>query len=191
MGRIADISISPQIVRRLRRGNRRAQGEVFKLLSGPVHSMARRILGDAHAAEEVTQETFIDVFTKIEGLRDSSRFSRWVRSIAVNRCLMLLRAPWHNRRAPERGEQEDPTPAQDRGVDVAHALQTLAPEARMVVWLYCVEGYRHEEIAEIFGKSVSFSKSRLQRALTELSARDGNTMEPQDADHRIEMVQGE
>jgi RNA polymerase sigma-70 factor (ECF subfamily) len=49
-------------------------------------------------------------------------------------------------------------------LDVERALASLAPTARAVVWLFEVEGYSHEEIAQSFGRSVSFSKSQLARA---------------------------
>ena len=166
------VSIPPATLSGLCAQEPGAQAEAFRLFSGPVYTMAQRILGDRHMAEEVTQETFIDVFTKVGSLREPERFAAWVRSVAVNRCLMVLRSPWQSRRAPEdfdepAAELEDVT----RGHDVLTAFDSLESDARMVVWLYCVEGYGHDEIAALFYKSVSFSKSRLQRALATLSRR--------------------
>jgi RNA polymerase sigma-70 factor (ECF subfamily) len=53
---------------------------------------------------------------------------------------------------------------------VERALATLAPTARAVVWMFEVEGYSHAEIAQAFGRSVSFSKSQLARAHRKLRA---------------------
>ena len=149
-------------------------GALRQMHSGrcPVHTMVSRMLGDTHTAEEVTQDTFIDVFTKIDTLQEPDRFVGWVRSVAVNRCLMALRSPWSRRRVADdvdtvAGAEADTS----RGRDILAALDSLAPDARMVVWLYCVEGRGHKEIVRLFGKSESFSKSRLQRTLDALSGR--------------------
>jgi RNA polymerase sigma factor (sigma-70 family) len=53
-------------------------------------------------------------------------------------------------------------------LDLEHALAQLSDRARAVLWLYHVEGYQHAEIAELFGQSLSFSKSQLARALTQM-----------------------
>jgi RNA polymerase sigma factor (sigma-70 family) len=110
-----------------------------------------------------------------------------VRQVAVTRCLMYLRSPWHRARLALDRVDERAT-AQDDGrasgqpqardellrlavpeswsdqMDLERALATLSPTARAVVWLYDVEGYSHEEIARHFGRTVSFSKSQLARA---------------------------
>ncbi len=90
----------------------------------------------------------------------------------MNRCLMALRSPWSRRRVADDVDTVAGAEANtSRGRDILAALDSLAPDARMVVWLYCVEGHGHKEIARLFGKSESFSKSRLQRALDALSGR--------------------
>ena len=167
MAGILQTEVDPQMVLALIAGDRAAQESLFKELSGPVFTMAKRVLQNQHCAEEVTQDTFVDVITKADTLRDPSLFTPWVRKIAVNHCYMRLRSPWYQRRdaldlVPDSGGEDEAT---ERAVGVTLALAQLKQPARMIVWLYCVEGYTHDEIAVLFDKTISFSKSQLARAL--------------------------
>ncbi len=127
------------------------------------------------------------VFERLGSFRGEAPLGAWVRQVAVTRCLMYLRSPWHRARialdrldapAPSR-ERSAGTPDRLGGddglrltlpdgwsdqMDLERALDTLSPTARAVVWLYDVEGYSHEEIARQFRRTVSFSKSQLARA---------------------------
>lgn len=104
-------------------------------------------------------------------------FGGWVRAIAVNKCLKYLRSPWHRSviQLEEAGEDEAaPIPMVDRSslpdaqaqarTDVERALHALPALTRSVVWMHDVEGYTHEEIARLLGRTTSFSKSQLARA---------------------------
>jgi DNA-directed RNA polymerase specialized sigma24 family protein len=93
-----------------------------------------------------------------------------VRKIAVSRCLMAFRSPWHRARVALESWTEDawagPADGEARTsdlIDLDRALAKLSPLTRSVVWLYDVEGWSHEEIARSFDRSVSFSKSQLAR----------------------------
>jgi RNA polymerase sigma-70 factor (ECF subfamily) len=122
------------------------------------------------------------VFERIGSFRGEAPLGAWVRQVAVTRCLMYLRSPWHRARlaldrrddyssdrAGEGAARQEilriaiPEAWSDQ-MDLERALATLSPTARAVVWLYDVEGYSHEEIARQFGRTVSFSKSQLARA---------------------------
>ena len=164
MSRFGDIRLDAAIVRRLIRGERKAQEIVYRAYANPVYTMARRMLRDPGLAEEATQDTFVDVLTGAARLERVEALGGWIRTIAVNQCLMRLRSPWHRRR----DEMVDDEPTDDaspgRAIDIDQALGRLSGNARMVVWLHCIEGYTHEEIASAFGRSPSFSKSQLARA---------------------------
>jgi len=119
------------------------------------------------------------VFKSLDSFRAEAPLGAWVRQIAVSKCLMYLRSPWHRARmrlssgAHSEGEWiESLLPAtpgpRAESLDLERALASLAPTARAVVWLFEVEGYSHEEIAQHFGRSVSFSKSQLARAHAKL-----------------------
>ena len=165
MSRFSDIELDPGVIRRLKKGDRKAQELAYRAFANPVFTLARRVLRDPAAAEEVMQDTFVDVLTKADTLAREKAFPAWVRSIAMNHCLMRLRSPWHRRReALEHDERSTGAEATARAVDVDQALARLPATARMVVWMHCIEGFTHEEIGRAFGYTASFSKTQLARA---------------------------
>ena len=170
MSRFNSIELDPGVIRRLKKGDRKAQEIVYRAFANPVFTLARRVLRDSSAAEEVMQDTFVDVLCKADSLARDMAFPAWVRSIAMNHCLMRLRSPWHQRReALENDERFTPKDATDRAVDVDQALAKLNGKARMVVWMHCIEGFTHEEIGRAFGYTASFSKTQLARAYSALA----------------------
>ena len=86
------------IIEALKRGDKRAQQIVYELLSPVVFTMVKRILDDQHSAEEVTQDTFVDVIKRSATLKNPDAFNGWVRTIALNHCFMRLRSLWIKRR---------------------------------------------------------------------------------------------
>lgn len=177
MSRFSSIVLDPGVIRRLKKGDRKAQEVTYRAFANAVYTLARRVLRDPAAAEEVMQDTFVDVMSKAHSLARDTAFPAWVRSIAMNHCLMRLRSPWYRRReALERDERSTASDATDRAVDVDQALAKLSSTARMVVWMHCIEGFTHEEIGRAFGYTASFSKTQLARAYSALAdARFGAT----------------
>ena len=147
--------------------------EAYRRMAGAVMGLATRILNDRGLAEEVVQDTFVELVEKCEQIRDAKSVVGWVRRVAVNHCLMRLRSPWHARRDAEEAAppMTDPGSAPERyeGLEaLEHAFARLSVDARAVVWLHDVEGYTHKEIGEMLGKTASFSKSQLARAYERL-----------------------
>ena len=180
MSRFRSVQVDPGVVRQLMRGNRKAQEVVYRAYANAVYTLARRILNDAGLAEEVMQDTFVDVIRAAHKLQHPESLGAWLRTTAVNHCLMRLRSPWHRRREtlPEDDRVADGTDAAvndaaDRTVDIEQALGRLPANTRLVVWMHCVEGYTHDEIGRAFGRTASFSKSQLARAYRALAAYRG------------------
>lgn len=181
MSRFLGIRVEAATVRALRHGDRQAQDAVYRAYADAVYSLALRMLRDRGAAEDATQDTFLDVLRAGRQLAKPESLGAWIRAAAVNQCRSRLRSPWFRQRAATPGDDlsETEPPASDaadslgmeRAVDVERALGRLPPAARMVVWLHCVEGYTHREIGNVFGRTASFSKSQLARALRILAAR--------------------
>jgi len=174
MASFADIHLDSGIARGLQRGDRRAQAVAYRLLSPTVMGMAVRILQDEGLAQEVVQDTFVELIDKASTLKDPEAVVGWVRRVAVNHCYMRLRSPWHKRRNPEESaaEQHDHTSDGERleGYrDIERALGALPPDTRLVIWLHDVEGYTHREIGELTGQTASYSKSQLARGYAKLS----------------------
>jgi len=173
MSRFDDVDFDQALVRRLMDGDRDAARHVYERLSGPVFSLAARLLKDRHSAAEATQDTFVDVIERASSLEHPGSLTPWVRRIAVNHCLARLRSPWYRRRSwvsPDAafgGDGHEPTSPPlrlEESRDLDAALQRLSDQARFVVWMHDVEGYTHRQIARLLGRTESFSKSQLARA---------------------------
>ena len=162
---------SVDIVGRLKRGDRDAQEWVYRSYARMVYTIARRMLGDAGLAEDATQDTFVDVLCKVDRLDHEAALGAWVRRIAVNHCLMRLRSPWFKRRETARTDVGAARADEGRlevATDLERALDSLPAKARAVIWLHDVEGYTHEEIGRLFGRTASYSKSQLARGYRRL-----------------------
>ena len=151
-----------------RRGDRAAHGRLYDALAPMVYTLARRMLVSPALAEDVLQETFVEVLRKLETFRGESGIGFWVRRIAVNKCLMYLRSGWHSRRVDTEALESLCPPAQtpqaEHQVALERALAAIPDTSRTVVWLHDVEGYTHKAIGAMMGRTTSFSKSQLARA---------------------------
>jgi RNA polymerase sigma-70 factor (ECF subfamily) len=126
--------------------------------------------GDRSRAEELTQDAFVRAWDRLPQFRGESAFSTWLHRLTVN---VVLEAQRTERRSRARTESEDvleqaPPVARrehhaDR-MDLAVAIAALPPGARAVFALHDVEGYKHEEIAEMLDITSGGSKAQLHRA---------------------------
>lgn len=183
-----DLSFSDQVLDRAREGDRVAQAELFAAYGRAVFGLARRMLGRPEPAEDVLQDTFVEVLKGLKDFRGEAPVGMWIRRIAVNKCLMHIRSHWQRYRLPLDGSEEA-TPAEqwlearsgstETGLDLEKALDALPPEARAVVWLHDVEGYTHVEIAKLMQATPSFSKSQLARAYVRMRRWAGEAEEVQ------------
>jgi RNA polymerase sigma factor (sigma-70 family) len=153
------------VVARARSGDPEALEQIFRAFQTPVYNLARRICRTVEDAEDVLQETFLEVAKSIKRFRGEGSLWAWVRTIASSKALMRLRRNKY-RDADELHDEVFPTRREDRHLrmDLEAALERLPEMSRAVVWLHDVEGYTHSEIGAMMGKSVSFSKSQLARA---------------------------
>jgi RNA polymerase sigma-70 factor (ECF subfamily) len=178
MSKFADIQIDPAIVKRASRGDSKAHEILYRAYSSPVYSVCLRFTRVPAQAEDLLQETFIEVIRSITQFRGDAPIGMWIRRIAISKALMFLRSAWHARGQSLDDDWEEMTfesrPAaqgsqqQEQAMDLDTALGDLPPVSRAVVWLHDVEGYTHKEIASLMGKSESFSKSQLSRAYQRL-----------------------
>jgi RNA polymerase sigma-70 factor (ECF subfamily) len=170
MSGFAGITIETSVLERARRGDTRAHESLYRTFSPAVYTLALRLVKTPALAEDMLQETFIEVMRSLPRYRGDASMATWIRRIAVSKCLMHLRSAWHNR-AADFADGDDPAdgaaPVADSvglRMDLEDALAALAPESRVVVWLHDVEGYTHREIAVLMERTESFSKSQLARA---------------------------
>ena len=177
-----DIPVADEVLAGARRGDRTAQGQLYRMFEVAVYSLARRMVGDPDSAKDVMQDAFMKAFGRLHQYRAEAPFGLWLRSIAASESLMHLRRGRYFMELFTTDELvlqsvgcEDVSDA-----DLEKALGLLPTLPRSVLWLYHVEGYTHGEIAAMCGKSVSFSKSQLSRAHQKLRTLLGG--EPQIGD---------
>ncbi len=153
-----------------RAGDPAAFRALYDAHAARVHALCLRLERDPATAEELTQDVFIRAWRALPGFRGEARVSTWLHRIAVNVVLE------HRRRIARRLRREEPAgdlellgasaPAPEAGLDLdlRAALETLPPGARAVFILHEVEGYSHEEIAEMSGVTTGTTKTQLFRA---------------------------
>jgi RNA polymerase sigma factor (sigma-70 family) len=163
------IANAESVVARAREGDAAALEALFRAFEVPVYNLARRICRTTEDAEDVVQETFFEVCRSIGRYRQDGSLWGWVRTIAASKALMRLRRNKY-RDADELHDDVMEHRREDTALrmDLEAALERLGETSRAVVWLHDVEGYTHDEIAGMMGKTVSFSKSQLARAHTRL-----------------------
>lgn len=164
------LAVPDVLISRAQAGDEAALEALFRAFETPVYNLARRMLRRPEDAEDVLQETFLEVVRSIKQYRGEGHLWGWIRRIASTKTLMRIRRDQVRAAEPldeepaARGGSGGPTMNVGTNIDLERAFERLSQTSRAVVWLHDVEGYTHEEIAEQMGKSVSFSKSQLARA---------------------------
>ena len=162
------------IVEACKRGDRKAQFELYKLYSRAMYNICVRMLGSAENAEDALQNSFVDVFTKLDTFRFESTIGAWIKRITINNCINALK-----KRRLEFSELTDnaqmPMEADPSVSDgflnvpaIQKAIQHLPDGYRTVFNLYALEGYDHEEIGQILSITEATSKSQYSRAKARL-----------------------
>jgi RNA polymerase sigma factor (sigma-70 family) len=159
------------LVSRARDGDSRAFEQLYRRHSDRVYGLCVRLCqGDRAKAEQATQDAFVRAWEKLDSFRGEAQFGTWLHRITVNVVLgdrRLLQRWTTFEEVEEHGPREElSVQPPDHGLsrDLEHALARLPKGARTVLWLHDVEGYKHEEIAELTGVAVGTSKAQLHRA---------------------------
>ena len=163
-----------ELARRAAAGDTAAFEQLYAQHHRRVYSLCLRMLGNASQAEDMTQEAFLQVYKKIGSFRGDSAFTTWLHRLTVNQVLMHFRK--RGVKLEHTSEEGDftnviETPIQstrrismvDR-LALEKAISELPPGYRTVFVLHDVEGYEHEEIANLLGVSIGTSKSQLHKA---------------------------
>lgn len=159
-------------------GDMGAFEEVYQRHHRRVYSICLRMLQNAHEAEDLTQDVFIQLYRKIGSFRGDSAFTTWLHRMTVNQVLMHFRKRNVKfEKVTEEGETPDQVvvgtsdPEKMRIVDkiaLENAIDQLPDGYKNVFVLHDVEGFEHEEVARILGCSVGTSKSQLHKARLKL-----------------------
>ncbi len=170
-----------EAIERAKQGDASAFEALYNLHKRRVYSLCLRMTANTAAAEDLTQEAFLQLFRKIGTFRGESAFSTWLHRMAVNVVLMQLRKKGLNVvPLEETMEGEEESPRKEPGADdirlagsvdrlqLQHAIGELPPGYRMIFLLHDVQGYEHNEIADMVGCSIGNSKSQLHKARMKL-----------------------
>jgi len=163
--------IHREIIESSKAGDVKAQFKLYSLYSRAMFSICMRMLNRREEAEDILQETFTEIFDKLDTFRYESAFGSWTKRIVINKCINHL----HKKRPDIQFEAElKETVAEDENIDyedvnlqvekVKQAMNDLPDGYRIIFSLYALEGYDHEEISSILGISESTSKTQYMRA---------------------------
>nr|WP_143047967.1 RNA polymerase sigma factor [Thalassotalea agarivorans] len=156
-----------ELIALTKNGDTKAFNQLYMTHHARIYALCLRMLADAHSAEDVCQEVFVQVWQKIINFRGESKFSTWLHSVATNVVLGHMRKQ-KNWLQKVFSIEEKPVEQAIEMLPEIHGLDKkivrLPERARVVFVLFAVEGYRHEEIAQMMGMAVGSSKAQYHRA---------------------------
>jgi RNA polymerase sigma-70 factor, ECF subfamily len=171
------------VIRLAQHGDALAFERIYRTHSRKVYTLCLRMVGDRTDAEDLTQDVFLQLFRKIHQFRGESAFSTWLHRMSVNIVLMRFRKtprPEESLDAITNPEQEPGAPSREFGgpdlrlngavdrITLQAAINELPRGYKTMFILHDVQGYNHDEIAEIFGCTAGNSKSQVHKARARL-----------------------
>lgn len=161
--------IHQSIIDQCRENNAKAQMQLYNLYCKAMFVVARRYMKDDLLAEDMMQEAFIKAFKKIQDYKGEVAFGAWLKRIVINRCIDELKRKKLElisitNESKDLVDDEQWQVADETTVSqVMHCINSLKEKYRVVVSLYLLEGYDHQEISEILGISEVASRTHLLR----------------------------
>jgi len=159
------------MIEECRQGSTSAQFRLYNQYSKAMYNLAFRILNNREDAEDILQEAFVDCFRNLNTFRFESTFGAWLKKIIVNKCINHLKKKkidltlYEN--LPVDIYEEDNEVIYDTK-KLFKGIEKLPDGYRVILTLYLLEGYDHQEIAQILGITESTSKSQYSRAKDKL-----------------------
>lgn len=159
-----------KLIEQCRKGDRIAQKALFDKLSPRMYPVCIRYVGDRETAQDILQDGFVTLFTKLDTYKGEGSFEGWARKIFVTTALMYLRKNdalkvSDSLETAYSLSSEGTTAIEDIGYkELMKLITQLPPGFRTVFNMYVIEGYSHKEIAEQLEISEVTSRTQLQRA---------------------------
>lgn len=166
------MKVNEKLVIAMKEGDEQSFSTCYKLLSPLIYSVVFRICCRGSIAEEIMQDTFIEAFRNILQLKENKNFTPWIKRIAFNKTMTHFNKIKNEVSVTE--EHLDILKVEDFDSKLIHQNQLeflmghISDEAKLIVWLFIVEGYSHKEIATLTNKTQSYSKSIISRNLEKL-----------------------
>lgn len=159
-----------QLIDGCRKGDRRAQRELYETLSRKMMGVCLRYVNDRETARDLLQDGFVKVFTSIDSYSGNGSFEGWMRKIFVNCALEYLRKSDVLREATDLDHSaelitpESSVVSEMSAAELNKLVQELPPGFRTVFNLFAIEGYSHKEISDMLHITESTSRSQFTRA---------------------------
>ena len=147
--------------------NRHAQQKMYSKYSPKMLSVCRQYIKDLHQAEDIMITAFMKVFTNLNKFKHEGSLEGWIRRIMINECISFIRVHKKVKFIEDENYFEDSfnnIESQFSVDDIQSLIDSLSDGYKMVFNLYCIEGYKHQEIADLLGISEGTSKSQLSHA---------------------------
>ncbi|MBN2520885.1 MAG: sigma-70 family RNA polymerase sigma factor [Bacteroidales bacterium] len=169
-------NIHQEIIDQCIEGNTKAQFEIYKIYYKAMYNITLRIIQDKMEAEDIMQEAFLSAFKKINTYQGDVSFGAWLKKIVINKSLdslkrkkvELIEINNQTMNLPENNEEIDFEKTNIKINQIKECINQLPYGYRIVLSLYLLEGYDHEEIGEILNISSSTSRSQFTRARKKL-----------------------
>ena len=168
-------NIHQDIIDRCKKGEQTAQFQLYKLYYKAMYNTCYRIVSDKMEAEDIMQEAFLKAFDKLDTYSGKVSFGAWLKRIVINHSLDQIKKKkldfknveeYPHEIKEEKEEQENDISEQIE--EIKSGVDQLADGYRIVLSLYLLEGYDHDEIGEILNISASTSRSQYTRAKNKL-----------------------
>lgn len=158
------------IIDQCKQNNAKAQMQLYGLYCKAMFSVALRMVNDTFVEEEVMQKAFIKAFKKIDTYKNEVAFGAWLKKIVINQSMDELKKkntdiiPISKEIMTISEEEENWQIEHEITIeDVKGAIQQLKEKYRIILTLYLIEGYDHQEIAEILNITENTSRTQLLR----------------------------
>ena len=166
----------PDIIEKCRQNNRVAQMQLYHQYCDGMFAVAMRFVKDSLEAEDIVQEAFIKAFAKLHQYKAEVTFGAWLKRIVINKSIDLLKSKKHNMLQLDEvhlkvvDDTDNDWLADDRLTvdDVKAAIEQLPEKYKYVVMLFLIEGYDHQEIAQILNITEIASRTQLSRGRLKL-----------------------
>jgi RNA polymerase sigma factor (sigma-70 family) len=169
------INIHQELIDACKTGDRKAQFEIYKRYYKAMYNTSLRIVNDTAEAEDIMQESFLDAFQRLDSYSGEGSFGSWLKRIVINRSLDCLRRlkdtvslEESQLDIPEAIEENREDEIRFQVAEVRRAISMLPEEYRVVLSLFLLEGYDHEEISQVLNISNQLSRTRYSRARQKL-----------------------
>jgi len=162
-----------KLIDEMKQGSHEAFERCYRLFSSQIYTVIIKVCRNEETAGELLQDTFLEVFESINCYKFNQSFAAWIKKIAFNKTLNFIK---RNQRMvlmdemPEEVELVECLPSKQT-IDsqlIEKVFEHISEIERLILWLFIVEQYSHEEIAVLVSKTPSYSKSIVSRTLKKI-----------------------